>query len=38
MSEWSWFKSWMEVNESYYVGIGKDMTADIYNEDNGEDD
>lgn len=38
MSDSRWLKSWLEVNESYYKGIGKDMTAEIYNEDNGEND
>ena len=33
-----WLKGWLEVNESYYKGIGKDMSADIYNEEDGEDD
>jgi hypothetical protein len=33
----TWLKGWLEVNELYYKGIGKDMSADIYNEE-GEDD
>lgn len=33
MSDSRWLKSWLEVNNSYYVGIGKDMLADIYADD-----
>ena len=36
MSDSRWLKSWIEVNESYYKGIGKDMSADIYEENKGE--
>lgn len=33
MSDSRWLKSWLEVNESHYKGIGKDMMADIYADD-----
>jgi hypothetical protein len=38
MNDSRWLKGWLEVNNSFYVGIGKDMLADIYNEEEGEDD
>lgn len=33
MSESRWLKSWLETNESYYKGMGKDMSAVMYDTD-----
>ena len=33
MNDSRWLKSWLEVNESHYKGIGRDMSVVMYDDD-----